>query len=179
MATPPAPDPYAPPRAPLDAAPGSGSDERLTREEVKAFVGKNHGYYWAQWSDPRRQGRLFQGFNFAAAFFGLFWLLYRRMYREFAWLMGAYVGLGVVEAVADAESFGNEVNLITRVVGFVVTGALGNGLYLRRARAAARSSRLAAQPEAAHAHIVARGGTSWIAAGVGMGGTVALLLLLR
>src|SRR4051812_30587082 len=94
-------NPYAAPATPADAASEVGTAAHdLTAEEVQAFVGDRHAYYWGSWR-PRPSGRGIRGgFNWAACFLNVVWLLYRKMYREFFILVAALLGVGVLEAVA-------------------------------------------------------------------------------
>jgi hypothetical protein len=158
-------DPYAPPRsetlAPVEPVPGEG----LTRAEVDTFAGRKGRYYWHFWSRAR-PGRRFAGFNWAAAIFNLTWLLYRRMYSEFAVALGAAVTLGVGELFLEpliGKDAGRTVSRIDSLALGLVVGFLGNWLYLRRARAAVARARLLATPAEQHAFLASRGGTSWLA----------------
>jgi Protein of unknown function (DUF2628) len=158
-------NPYAPPETPVDqASVAAVAAHDLTREEVAAFVGDKHAYYWRNW---RRAvgGSLRAGFNLAAFFLSFAWLLYRKMYREFFIGLAALIGVGILQGVAGALT---EADLkgLDRAVDLAVAvtmGMLGNGLYLRRAQRVIASARAQEpDPERRAALLKARGGTSWI-----------------
>jgi hypothetical protein len=159
-------NPYAAPQTPADMASVVGpAAHDLTREEVEAFVGNKHSYYWRRW---RRAvgGRVRAGFNWAAFFFNFVWLLYRKMYREFFILVAAVFGVGVLHGLVQSLTGRNldVVDKLTNIVVGVAIGMYGNSLYLRRARreiGKARTQEL--DPERRAALLRARGGTSWIA----------------
>jgi Protein of unknown function (DUF2628) len=165
-------NPYAAPAAALPASQDTVPQAHdLTRDEVKSFVGNNHAYYWGSWQRTATKGGLLAGFNGAAFFFNLLWLLYRRMHREF-WIgcgavVAANIGLVILGIVTERN-----VDRLTRVIDVAVAatvGMLGNGLYLRRARrviAAARAEE--ANPERRMHLLTVRGGTSalWPLVGV-------------
>jgi hypothetical protein len=96
----PLPDPYAPPRSDIRPPAPPIDPGALTRDDVVAFAGEHHDYYWSKWSHPRRRG-LLVGFNWPALLFSMLWLLYRRMYREFAYACGVTFLLGVGEALSS------------------------------------------------------------------------------
>jgi hypothetical protein len=173
-------DPYAPPRSDTAAAPPGIGD--LTREQVQAFAGQRANYYWRQWSRVAPRRRL-AGFNWAAALLSFFWFLYRRMYREFAALIGITFALGLLETLL-AYVVGRETrDTMSRLdnVGLgLAAGFLGNSLYLRRARAAVAAAR-ARHPDSAaeqQAFLAACGGTSSLAVFLGVTGSVALIAVI-
>jgi hypothetical protein len=159
-------NPYAAPATPADAASEvETAAHDLTAEEVRAFVGDQHAYYWGSWR-PRPSGRGIRGgFNWAACFLNIVWLLYRKMYREFFILLGALLGVGVLEAVA-ASLTEKKLDGVDKLVNFVVAvtmGMRGNSLYLRRARRVIGAVRAEEpDPERRLVLLKARGGTSWI-----------------
>ena len=115
------------------------------------------------------------GWNWAAAFLSIFWLLYRRMHKEFWITVGILVMWGAAEGVLEeAAQLGSEATRsIERIGNFVfaaVMGMIGNGLYLRRVRREVLQSRrlFSADPQGQRAHLVKRGGTSWTAALIGV-----------
>ncbi len=50
----------------------------IPEEEIGAFVGANSDFYLTKWKE--RQGRFHKGWNWSAAFFGVEWLFYRKLY---------------------------------------------------------------------------------------------------
>jgi hypothetical protein len=164
-------NPYAPPEAAVQPA-GTAPGDAPTRHELEMFAVKNGDYYWERAARREHRYPLLSGWNLAAAFLSLIWLLYRRMWREFWIAIAITVALGVVEAVlgemvgAQAERF---VERVSNFAYFFVMGAIGNGLYLRRARREVWESRrlCGTDLEKQRAHLGRRGGTSWIAAVIG------------
>ena len=54
-------------------------------ELLKTFVGEKFAYYQQKWQHAPGQ---FKGFNIAAFFLGVFWLIYRKMYLYVAIFLG-------------------------------------------------------------------------------------------
>ena len=168
------PNPYAPPlAAPEPALPRPGAAP--TREELEAFVGKRATYYWRKSARNRHDEGLMAGWNWAAAFLSIFWLLYRRMHKEFWITAGILVMWGAAEGVLEqAAQLGSEATRsIERIGNFVfaaVMGMIGSGMYLRRVRREVLQSRrlFSADPQGQRAHLAKRGGTSWTAALIGI-----------
>jgi hypothetical protein len=159
--------------APEPAVPRPGAAP--TREELEAFVGKRASYYWRKSARNRHDDGLMAGWNWAAAFLSIFWLLYRRMHKEFWITVGILVMWGAAEGVLEeAAQLGSEATRsIERIGNFVfaaVMGMIGNGLYLRRVRREVLQSRrlFSADPQGQRAHLAKRGGTSWTAALIGV-----------
>jgi hypothetical protein len=168
------PNPYAPPlAAPEPAVPLEG--DAPTRDELTAFAGKNASYYWRKSARGGHGEGLMAGWNWAAAFLSIFWMLYRRMHKEFWIIVGILVVWGMAEgllqALADLQA--EATRSIERVGNFVfavVMGMIGNGLYLRRVRREVLQSRrlFSADPQGHRTHLAKRGGTSWTAALIGV-----------
>jgi hypothetical protein len=70
-----------------------------TPDQVQAFVGPQADYYLERWH-RLRLGSSALGFNWAAFFLTLTWLLYRRMYRFFWVGVAVWVGAVVLVTVA-------------------------------------------------------------------------------
>jgi hypothetical protein len=180
---PPSINPYAAPAVPVDTVDaGAASTLDLTRDEVSIFVGKNSGYYWRVWQQAAPNKELLLKFNWAALFFNLSWLLYRKMYREFLIGFGAIIGLGLAVGVVGVVA-GTNLDGFDRVLNLgvaVAVGMLGNGLYLRKARRVITAAR-AEEPQGERRtyRLAARGGTSWLAAILGAVGGAAISALAR
>jgi Protein of unknown function (DUF2628) len=180
------PNPYAAPQTePAAAPPGPG--DAPTREELQAFAGENAPYYWERSARRGHNGGLLAGWNWAAAFLSMLWMLHRRMWKEFSIVVGVMVVWGVIEGVAEAMlDVGAEtsrgIERLGNAVFGLVMGMIGNGLYLRRARRVVLESRrlLGSDPQAQLAHLAKRGGTSWIAPliAVAIGAVLAILVVM-
>lgn len=104
----------------------------LTKEEAEAFVGKNASFYLEKWKD--HPDTAFKGWNWAAAFFGIEWMAYRKMYRETALSLGLLFVLALFLALLglEGEWIGH---------GFrILIGAVGNALYRKKALRALRQT---------------------------------------
>ena len=127
-------NPFEPPKTePSTALPDSAD---LSHEEVFAFVGRNGTYYWDRWRGVA-PGKMNAGFNVGAFFLSVIWLAYRRLYRELGVAVAILVGLGLLQGVLDfaAPDAARAVDRVTNIAFAVTFGMMGNGLYLRRARA--------------------------------------------
>jgi len=158
-------NPYAAPETPADkASVVETAAHDLTRDEVRAFVGRESSYYWRSWQRAAA-GSLRAGFSWPGFFLSFAWMFYRKMYREALIGFGILFGLGIVEGLVESAT-GTNLNALSRaenVVIAVTIGMLGNGLYLRRARRVIADAR-AQEPdsERREALLRARGGISWL-----------------
>jgi hypothetical protein len=172
-------NPYAPPRE--ESLPLSVTDlgTPLTREEVQAFVGPaKSGYYWRHWFAREQRHLASSGFNTPAFFLNLWWLLYRKMYREF-WigagtLIVAEFVMGMLTSQGPhALDLTRALERVIQIVLAVTIGALGNGLYLRRAKIVVAAARARESDEERRQVLIRKaGGTSWVALLTGIVGTV-------
>lgn len=169
-------NPYEAPKAPTVAE--AVGESAMTREELLAFAGRGGESYWWQWERHGQRDRLWLGWNWGGAFFTALWLAYRRMYRECAIVVIASIVWAQVDALVG-RALGREALLgfwgNTLLEGLVI-GLIGNGLYLRRARAAVSQAR-ALIPEdlgGRQAWLTHQGGTSWWAVLAALGFSVML-----
>ncbi len=132
-----------------------------------AFVGKNSDYYLRRWAAIERTGNIFS-FNWAAFFFGVFWMAYRKMYL-YAFLYASFL---IVESGVEIYfDVSDRVGHILTVVFGVVAGGYCNELYRRWAdKALAEVGGLAEGAAVAELH--KRGGVSLAAT------LIAIVLLL-
>lgn len=84
------------------------SGRTLTAQEAQAAVGRNFTSYWRKWAVMAAKHSTF-GWNWAAFFLGPVWLGYRRMHKEAAlavaaWLAVSIVVMGVAHSVWGANS---------------------------------------------------------------------------
>jgi hypothetical protein len=167
-------NPYQPPR--FDELPKIGPDagpgvdaSGLTEAEIRAFVGKNAGYYLRKWPSAKEQYGRARGFNWAAFLLSGLWLSYRKMYRITFLMFGILVVEEVLEEIAVTSGFANEKSLavVGRTVGLIFSilcGAFGNAWYFAHARRAIGVIRGRDLPdEAYHEALARRGGTSVLA----------------
>jgi hypothetical protein len=144
--------------------------EAMTEQEMETFAGHSGGYYRLAWRRANERGGLYAGFNVPAALLNHLWMLYRRMYLECAVTVVVLVGLPAgwhrLHRALGLHLPGEE--LFFHLAAVPVVGFLGNVLYLRRARAAVRESRL--HPDSARATevLAERGGTNTLALVIGV-----------
>lgn len=120
-------NPYEPPRASLEV-------ESAPPEEVlRAFLSENSVYYLARWQGLRSGSGGYAGFNWAAAFFSVYWLCYRRLY---IWLI-PYVVLVMLASFLPILFSGRAAQgiaqILVGVVLFVVVGLSANVILWNRA----------------------------------------------
>jgi hypothetical protein len=146
-----------------DFHPQSQASERdADRERVKLFIGKNADYYLMEWEQAT--GQKYVTWNWAAFFFSVFWLLYRKMFRQ----------AGLVLALIAIESLGEKIlfpdmpdyisNGLSSGIGMAVAGFLGrfgNDWYKKHVDKAV--SRLKASDAPVESYRK-QGGTSWLLA---------------
>lgn len=94
-------------------------------DAIQTFVGKNYEYYKRKWVFAKMSGAL-KGFNVAAFFLGVVWMVYRKMYMYAAIVFGLLVLDAVVESFLPLpESIGKG---LTWGV-YAAFGLLGNYMY--------------------------------------------------
>ena len=157
-----------------------------TEAELRAFVVTRGDQYWRRWCwyierDTRRAGTLWPPF-----FFNWIWFLYRRMYRELWAPIAMIVVVVLIQVAAElAVELHRGVPYTTpREIGTLInfglaaaTSWVGSFLYLKKFRAAVIAARGAGgTPEATLEFLRRSGGTSRLAAGLGI--VVTLLMLL-
>lgn len=67
----------------------------IPEEYYDYFVGKNAEVYQKKWKNKNPE-KLNIGWNWAAFFVGGYWLLYRRMYKEWLLILGVVFALSIV-----------------------------------------------------------------------------------
>lgn len=141
-----------------------------TEPELRAFVGANAPYYLRAWNGTGRR------FNFAAFFFGVAWLAYRKMYGLTFLFVLLGLGLGALDGLVleklafemDEKTFETRINpvwMAVWVASFLVLpvacGVCGNRWYLGHARGVIGNVRALRLDEKEHLTLLAaRGGAS-------------------
>jgi Protein of unknown function (DUF2628) len=167
-------NPYQAPK--FDELPriGADADNRPnvagpSEAEIRAFVGKNAGYYLRKWPSSLEDHGPARGFNWAAFLLSGLWVGYRKMYRTTLIMFGLILAESVCEEIAVATSLMSEqssasLNRIGGVIIGLICGASGNAWYLAHAKR--EIARVRAQGLANDAYLAAlarRGGTSYLA----------------
>ena len=71
----------------------------VSEEELQAFIGPNRDYYLDRWEDRDGDRQGVRKFHWAAFFFSLPWLLYRKLYRYAGLVAGIYASELILEAL--------------------------------------------------------------------------------
>ncbi|HEV2083788.1 MAG TPA: DUF2628 domain-containing protein [Gemmatimonadales bacterium] len=131
--------------------------------ELRSFIGPRATYYLKRFQRLQHGGPNSFSFNFAAFFFSLGWLLYRRLHRIF-WIALAIVVVESVlsEWVATAflglQTASTTYNQLVTLTYAVTVGTFANALYYRHA--ARRLAGLKANA-ATEGQIAQAGGVRW------------------
>ena len=110
--------------------------------ELSSFLQSNADYYLRKWQRLRSGQSALAGFNWAAAFFPVYWLLYRRFWLVGGiWAVVSFVLGALVQAVAALASPALMVSAIlgAQVLMFVGWGLMANPLLYGRAESVLRS----------------------------------------
>lgn len=112
----------------------AGTRNWLMKEEVEAFAGKNSDYYLEKWKSHSES--TVKGWNFAAMFFSVEWMAYRKMYIEamicFAILIIITMLLGLTFMVSGINISGT-LGMLVGDAFRILAGLLGNMLYRKKA----------------------------------------------
>lgn len=129
----------------------------LTKEEAEAFIGDNSSFYLDKWktcSDSTRKG-----WNWAAMFFRIEWMAYRKMYIEavICFLAIAFISL-CIDFILAAFRMELSGKLIGDAFGLLI-GFWGNALYRKKALRALQKTKNMDEPERIE-YLKAKGGVS-------------------
>lgn len=135
-----------------------------SNDEIAAYVGKKAAWFEHKWAIAEsRKNRL--SWNWAACFLGPVWMAYRCMYWQAAAVLGATLGITLVELLFFPTYFeSSTVDPVT--IGIAVSlGWCGNSLYKRQVERRIEKLRPnATSRESLLALLEAQGGTNWLAA---------------
>ncbi len=179
-------NPYSPPAAATLKVEGRIAGE--AREQLlRAFVGSKADKYFRKWQRYLAGQATDAGFNFAAFFFTVLWLVYRKMYKAAAILTAVIVVEAMAEELVfvtllDRPSPPPAISLAVTVFIAVACGMLGNIWYLKHAQAAIEKVQTETSSHLEQMQVLeARGSTSATAVlvylTVGIGLAVATVLL--
>lgn len=123
-------------------------------DAVATFVGKNYTYYQPKWA--LSPGAI-KGFNVAAFFLGVVWMVYRKMY----WYAAIVVALIIADVVVESyfplpEAVGKG---ITYGI-YAVFGILGNYMYKTHVDKKVKEISAAFPPEQVNAELSKQGGVN-------------------
>ena len=147
--------------------------DKITEEELRAFVGPRAERYLAMWQADLELGVCRATKNWAAFLFAPFWLAYRKMYRVLAIFLGIALFESVLEElILEKFSFSTEAGyVVTSGIGIlfaVVCGVWGNKWYFSHAQRHIVRARIPGANENGDCGAISdRGGTSLIAVFLG------------
>jgi hypothetical protein len=105
----------------------------LAKEEAETFIGKNSYFYLDKWK-THSDSKL-KGWNWAAAFFSIEWMAYRKMYVEallyFLIVVTVSVTIGMTFDVLRVN-VGFDSNLVGQTFR-ILAGIFGNAIYRKKA----------------------------------------------
>ncbi len=104
-------------------------------ELYETFFQKSKPYYIDIWTKFKTENRF--TFNAFAFLFGIFWLMYRKMYLEAIVVLIAIIAVGIFENLIlpddITQSTEKAINFVVTIAIATVVGFLGNYLYMRKA----------------------------------------------
>jgi len=149
-----------------------------TPDELRTFVGPRADYYLARWGRIAQGASRALGFNAAAFFLTLFWLLFRRMYRVFWIAVGLITASAVLEEIVLAAAGLKEAPLLDLLMSVIVAATFGTyGTYWYYQHTRRQFARLAAGSSTDREMVRRVGGTSWFAVGLGAAAFIGLMIL--
>lgn len=140
-------------------------------DTVATFVGKNAAYYQKKWLNAKNGGSM--GFNPAAFFLGVMWLIYRKMYAYALIVAGLLIVDMVIESYFPLPmAFGQA--LTWAIAG--IFGSLGNNWYKNHTDKKIAAITAAFPPEQVSAELAKQGGVN-PAAAWGIGITLVVIIV--
>ena len=127
----------------------------IPEEVARAFIGPRAPYYLRRWARIEQGRSPTLGFNWAAFFWTVFWMLYRWMYWPFWITTASLAALTVLEGLLLRVPA--QVDVALNVVFVVTMGTFANYWYYRHALKQWRQA--TATGDVLPQHLAARGGT--------------------
>lgn len=133
----------------------------ISEEYIETFVGKNIEFYRPKWQKIAEKNNNPMSWNLAAFFLGMFWMLYRKMYK-YTFIFAALLALDIaIEWFYPLpESMGNVFNLIIAIM----FGFYGNVLYQHHVNTKVNEVLATYPPEQVEAELKRQGGVSMVTA---------------
>jgi len=108
----------------------------IEEKYLVAYFDRQADYYLAKYK-AYHAGDKFT-FNIGSFFFGLFWFLYRKLFIEFAAIVGILIGSSIVEVLIFAalglgEDASQAFDILLIFIFNTAYGFIGNYLYIRKA----------------------------------------------
>lgn len=138
----------------------------LTKEEAEAFIGKNSDYYLDKWKAHSETS--LKGWNWAAFFFGINWMNYRKMYIEaLLYYIITAIAAAVIYTMLVLLGIWIDSNITQTLLTVIFTGVFGNKLHRNKALRVLRKSLSSSESERMSA-LEAKGGVSVAGAIIGV-----------
>ena len=107
----------------------------LTKDEAEAFIGKNSSFYLEKWK--LHSESTLKGWNWAALFFSIEWMAYRKMYAEailsFMLVLTISFGISAIFIFGIGADFSFTLGRIVGDISRLSAGIFGNYLYRKKA----------------------------------------------
>ncbi|WP_252237975.1 MULTISPECIES: DUF2628 domain-containing protein [unclassified Clostridium] len=97
-------------------------NDDISDEEFTSFVGKRKSSYYIEYFNRYKTNNKFISWNWAAFFFGAYWLLYRKLFLMF--FLFILITTSIVSLLGPFAAF-------TGVIISLVLGVFGNNIYIR------------------------------------------------
>jgi hypothetical protein len=137
--------------------------------ELKNFIGDKSDFYLGAWRN--QIDKVFVSFNIAALFFGIAWILHRRMYKYAIYIV-LFIELETRALFYFLNYFGIYsfyASSINSLLFTILIGFLGNCLYRKHTFDSIEKIRAKNfNPESYELALIERGNPSWIYTGVGI-----------
>jgi hypothetical protein len=110
----------------------------MDKSYFEVFFGNSSKYYLKKLDNYERGQKI--SFNLAAFFLGIFWFLYRKMYRQALWILAATFLYSMVDHLflqryyTSYPDVADVMPLISNLVFAIFTGFFGNWLYISHAK---------------------------------------------
>jgi|GEM_PF-1921919 len=138
----------------------------VEKHYLEAFFGSQRGYYVETYDDFHK-GKRFT-FNIGSFFFGVFWMMYRKLFWEMLLGLMMLFGIGIVEGVVYIlydvqEPQQKAINLAVMITTGIMFGFAGNYLYMKHTDSKIHSILLSSDDEVTRLNMLKKkGGISFL-----------------
>lgn len=137
----------------------------IDEKYLVAYFGRQPDYY-LEMNQARLRGKKYQ-FNIGAFFCGVFWFLYRKLFKEALIIVLLLFVLGIVEetiysSLSTSHEIQTAVFFLSTLVFGLIYGFVGNSIYLAKAEKVIAKVLSETKEEDLRINILSKkGGTSW------------------
>ena len=132
----------------------------LTKIEAATFIGDNSSFYLDKWQT--HSGSKLKGWNWVSFFFGIQWMIYRKMYAEAIVYFLFTVVVSIFISMTLKLNFDETYGTILRTILQIPVAVFGNALYRNKALRILRKTIHLSEPERL-AVLQTKGGVSIVA----------------